>query len=149
MPDPLAQFRRRPIEEKPSIGPVAPDEYVAFDARDKVARIKIRQAGKATHWPSYSTLVNVVMDEVGGTNFAMVFTTMMVVVRGKNLQDVATAIGTGNAEFIQQFDDERWQTPKNGKAPFIDSIQIFAVEDGPVIDGAQSPFDAFNKRKMH
>ena len=51
-------------------------------------------------------------------------------VRGKNLQKMVFAIESGMADFIQEFDPERWEKPKDEMAAFIESIEIQVTEGG-------------------
>jgi hypothetical protein len=51
------------------------------------------------------------------------FEFMIVLVRGKNLQGVITAIESGTADFIQQYDPGLWPKPADD-APFIESIEV-------------------------
>ena len=110
MTDPLAQFRRKPVEpkaEKPPPGET--EEYVAFNARDKVDRLRIRRANDPTRSPGYAYLLDIVYDGFYGTNFVLVYTFLMVLVRGWNLQGLITALEMGTVDYIQEFDPDRWQ----------------------------------------
>ena len=134
MSDPLAAYRKKPIESGATMKPpLGTDEYVAFDAKDKVDRLKIRRANDPTRSPSYAYLLDVVYDGPYGTNFVLVFTFLMVLVRGRNLQKLVTAVEMGVADFIQEFDPDRWQKPKDEAAPFIESIEVVVQESGPSI----------------
>jgi hypothetical protein len=137
MIDPLAQFRKSPVGPGPAIPPKGTDEYIAFDAKDKVDRLKIRRANDPTRSPGYAYLLDVVYDGTYGTNFVLVYTFMMVLVRGRNLQPVVMALEMGTADFIQEFDPERWEKPKDDKAPFIESIEVVVQESGPSVAGAE------------
>jgi hypothetical protein len=129
--DPLAQFRKSP--QIPAGGIMLPpagiDEYMAFGTKDKVNRLRIHSALAPTHAPSYNILLDVISDVQHGTNCVLVYTVMMVLVRGKNLQKMVFAIENGMSDFIQQFDPDRWQKPKDAEAAFIESIEI-KVTDG-------------------
>lgn len=118
--DPLAAHRKKPLTTETK----EPQGYVAFDAKDKVTRLQIRCAMQPTHAPGYGYLMNVMYDGPYGTNFVLVFHFMSVLVRGKNLQPVISALETGAAEFIQEFDETLWEQPKDEKTPVITSIQI-------------------------
>jgi hypothetical protein len=122
--DPLAQFRKTPLV--PASGPKTkePEEYTAFAAKDKVLYLEIRRANDPARSPRYAWLLDVSFDDLGGTNFVIAYSFMLVLVRGSNLQEVIFAIQNGNAFFIQEFDPDRWAKPKNEKAPFIKSIEI-------------------------
>ena len=54
----------------------------------------------------------------------LVYTVLMVLVRGKNLQKLVFAIENGHADYIQQFDPARWQKPTEADATIIDSIEV-------------------------
>jgi hypothetical protein len=138
MNDPLAQFRKKPVGPSSEMPPPkGTDEYVAFDAKDKVDRLKIRRANDPTRSPGYAYLLDVVYDGAYGTNFVLVFTFLMVLVRGRNLQGVVMALEMGTADFIQEFDPERWQKPKDESAPFIESIEVVVQESGPSISESE------------
>src|SRR6266853_6262648 len=138
MDDPLAQFRKKPpgpgSEATP---PQTPEGYVAFDAKDKVDRLKIRRPNDPTRSPGYAYLLDVVYDGEYGTNFVLVYTFLMVMVRGRNLQNIIMALEMGTADFIQEFDPERWQKPTDEKAPFIESIEVVVQESGPSVSKSE------------
>jgi hypothetical protein len=129
--DPLSQFRRTPSTPKGAeVPPADSDEYAAFGTKDKVHRLKIRSNPTLEHSPGYNLLLDVVSDGRQGTSFVLVDTVLMVMVRGKNLQKTVFALQNGMADFIQAFDPERWQKPKDDTAAFIESIEIQVTEGG-------------------
>ena len=131
MADPLAQFRKKMNPASPGgDGPAAKEEYVAFGAKDKVSRLRIRRAMAPTRAPGYTYLLDVVYDGSYGTNFVLVFTFLMVLVRGRSLQPVIAALELGMADFIQEFDSDQWQKPADESAPFIESIEV-VVQESP------------------
>jgi hypothetical protein len=140
MNDPLAQFRKKPAGSgADATPPTEPGEYLAFDAKDHVPRLRIRRANDPTRSPGYNYLLDVVYDGEFGTNFTLVYTFLMVLVRGRNLQPVVMALEMGTADFIQEFDPDRWQMPKDEKAPFIESIDAVVQDSGSsVADSEQS-----------
>ena len=131
MNDPLAQYRRTSTS---TVGGVPPSkesgEYVAFGTKDKVHRLRIRSASSLTHSPGYNLLLDVIYDGDFGTNFVLVYTVLMVRVEGKNLQKLVFAIENGMADFIQEFDAERWPKPADAAAPLIQSIEVKVTESG-------------------
>ena len=133
MSDPLAQYRKKPVgtvAEPPP--PKGPEEYVAFDAKDKVDRLSIRQANLKSRTPAYCYLLDITHDGPFGTNFVLYYSfMMMVLVEGKNLQPVIMAVQMGTADFIQEYDPDRWAKPKDSKAPFIESITVIVEQGGP------------------
>lgn len=129
MNDPLAQFRKRPG------GMAAPptgegEGYAAFGAKDKVERLKIRRAFAPTRSPGYAYLLDMAYDGPFGTNFVLVYTFMIVMVRGRNLQPVIMALESGTADFVQEFDPDKWSKPSDDKTPFIESIEVVVKENG-------------------
>ncbi|HLZ15705.1 MAG TPA: hypothetical protein VKQ08_01645 [Cyclobacteriaceae bacterium] len=151
MNDPLAQYRKKPIgtvAEPPP--PKGPEEYVAFDAKDKVDRLSIRKADLQARTPAYGYLLDVAHDEPG-TSFMLYYSFMMIVlVEGRNLRPVIMAIQMGTAEFIQEYDPVRWAKPKDEKAPFIESIQITMEQGGPPTPQSGKPENEKAKgRSLH
>ena len=72
----------------------------------------------------------------------LVYTVLMVLVRGRNLQKLVFAIENGMADYIQEFDAARWQKPADASAPFIESIEVKVVERGSPeteVEGARQP----------
>ncbi len=110
MNDPLAQYRKKPpgtVAEPHS--PKGPDEYVAFDAKDKVDRLLIRSAKEQARSPGYGYLLDIAHDGPYGTNFVLYYSFMLtVLVEGRNLQPVIMALQMGTAEFIQEYDSDKW-----------------------------------------
>jgi len=153
MNDPLAQYRKKPaatVSEPPP--PKEPDEYMAFDAKDKVDRLQIRQANAQARSPSYGYLLDVAYDGPYGTNFVLYYSFMMIVrVEGRNLQPLIMALQMGTAEFIQEYDPERWSMPKDSKAPFIESIKIAIEQGGPSSEpqGGKSSKEKELGRSLH
>ena len=132
MNDPLAQYRKKPVgnvtEPAP---PKGPEEYAAFDAKDKLDRLSIRKADRQARTPAYGYLLDIAHDEPG-TSFMLYYSFMlMVLVVGRNLKPVIMAIQMGTAEFIQEYDPARWPKPKDEKAPFIESIEFIVEQGGP------------------
>ena len=152
MSDPLAQYRKKPVgtvAEPPP--PKGPEEYVAFDAKDKVDRLSIRQANQQSRTPAYCYLLDITHDGPYGTNFVLYYSfMMMVLVEGRNLHSVIMAIQMGTADFIQEYDPDRWPTPKDGKAPFIESIKVIVEQGGPSGGPQKKPDDVKERgRSLH
>ena len=136
--DPLAQYRKtRPAAPAEAVSPPKEaDVYLAFGTKDKNRRLRIRCAMDSTYAPAYNVLLSVTYDGTYGTNFALVYSVMMVLVRGKNLQKMIFAIENDLADYIQEFDPDRWQKPTDANAAFIESIQV------KVLDGGKAAPDA-------
>ena len=129
--DPLAQYRKTPPVPKASIMQRnESDEYAAFGTRDKVQRLRICGAAALVHSPGYNVLLDVVSDGRNGTYFILVYTALLVRIKGANLQKMIFAIENAHADFIQEFDPERWKKPTDATAPFIESIEIKVTTGG-------------------
>jgi hypothetical protein len=127
--DPLAPYRRT---SKP-VGRVVPtdsNEYVAFKTKDHVHRLRIRSLTAPVNSPGYNILLNVVYDGEQGTHFMLVYTVLMVLVQGRNLQKLVFAIENANCDFIQEFDPARWQKPDDAGETIIDSIVVRTINSG-------------------
>ena len=99
MNDPLAQYRKKPLGAVTE-PPKGPSGYVAFDAKDRVERLKIRLANEQTRAPRYGDLLDITYDGPYGTNFVLIYSFMIIVlVEGKNLQGVISALEMGTADF--------------------------------------------------
>src|SRR5580693_3235172 len=130
--DILSQFRRTPTAGGGgTVPPKEADEYTAFGTKDKVLRLRIRTASGLTHSPGYNLLTNIVYDGPEGTHFIMVFTTLTVLVQGRNLHKMVFAIENSMCDFIQEFNPGRWQKPAEASSAFIDSIEV-KVREGDV-----------------
>jgi hypothetical protein len=125
MSDPLANFRKRTSDFPPSD---PGDGYIAFAAKDRVERLKIKRANKPTHAPGYGYLLDIIYDGKHGTNFVLVYTVLGVKVSGKNLQPVIMALLAGTADFIQEYDRNLWPKLPDAQAPLIESIEV-VVQD--------------------
>lgn len=152
MNDPLAQYRKKPsgVVAEPT-PPKGPDEYLAFDAKDKVDRLLIRSANAQARSPGYGYLLDIAHDGPYGTNFVLYYSFMMtVLVSGRNLQPVVMALQMGTAEFIQEFDSDKWPKPKDEKAPFIESIEFVVEQGGPPVAGnGKSGNEKAQGRNLH
>lgn len=132
MIDPLSAFRKGApaAPSAPGGSGTAKEEYVAFGAKDRVTRLRIRRAMAPTRSPGYIYLRDVAYDGTYGTNFALDFTFILVLVRGRNLQSLVTALEAGMADFIQEFDADKWRKPTDPTAAVIDTIEIVTPEAG-------------------
>ena len=128
--DLLAQYRRTGSNPVGKAVPTDSNEYVAFGVRDKVHRLRIRSLTSPVNSPGYNILLNVIYDGEQGTHFMLVYTVLMVLVRGKNLQKLIFAIENGHADYIQQFDPAKWQMPADAGATIIDSIEVKVISSG-------------------
>jgi hypothetical protein len=150
MSDPLAQYRRRPAGTgSQSTGQAGPEGYLAFGAKDKVQRLQIRRAGDMARAPGYAHLWDITYDAAFGSSFTLIYTFMFVLVRGKNLQRVVTAIELGTADFIQEFDPERWPAPSDPNAPVIEHIEVAMAGGAATLSDVEKQFAGNTPGKTH
>jgi hypothetical protein len=136
--DPLAAFRKKPLTaSEPPVKIKEKEGYVAFDAKDNPTRLRIRRAAGSTRSPGYAYLLDVAYDGDHGTNIVLSYTFLMVIVQGRNLQNIIFALETGSADFIQEFDPSLWEKPTDKTAPFIESIEVIVQASGASIAGAE------------
>jgi hypothetical protein len=118
--------------EKPGAAPPsAPREtavsgkeaYEAFKAVDREPkRLHIRPVIQPWVWATYSYLQYIAEDNGRGTRVNLVFGFLVVVVKGRNLGRMISAINSENCEFIEEFDALRHAPPGPDDA-VIQSIQ--------------------------
>lgn len=70
------------------------------------------------------------------TQIVLVFTFLMVFIKGKNLQPIVSALELGTADFIREFDPVKWPKPDDMQAAVIDEIKVAAKENGPNLPDA-------------
>ena len=136
MSDPLAKFRKTPdAVTPPATGPASgAGAYEAFKAVDRRQyRLAIRPANRAWERVTYSYLLRVVEDGAFGTELCLVYTFMVVVIKGRNLQPIGDAIDAESCMFIQQYDGDKWEKPTDTAAPFIESIEIHVERPAEVL----------------
>lgn len=136
-PDPLAAFRRKPVE---GANPLAKESetYVAFGGKDRVERLQIRRVLAPVRAPRYLHLYDMAFDGHYGLNFTLFYEHMVVMVRGKNLQGLVSALQNSTVDFIQEYHPELWDKPADD-APIIESITIAVEGDA---SGSEKPGDA-------
>jgi hypothetical protein len=63
--DPLAPYRKVPLASAGTPAPAEAEKYVAFDTKDKVFRLRIRNADDSICAPGYNILLNLLYDKQG------------------------------------------------------------------------------------
>jgi hypothetical protein len=150
MADPLAPYRRKNTSGPATSPPVmAASDYVAFAGKDRCERLEIRRKMAPARAPRYFNLDDIAFDPVYGTNVALIFTRMVVLVRGKNLQAIIVALKSDMAEFIQEFDPDRWEMPKDTTAPFIESIEVIIHDGTAGLPDSEEPGGGKAGRDLH
>ena len=83
--------REKPIRPEPprtseNVVPLRPDHtYKAFEVREHPAALHILCATQPSHYPSYSSLLNIIFDHDFDKAFTLVYSFMLVEVTGSHL----------------------------------------------------------------
>jgi hypothetical protein len=119
-----------------------PRAYQAIDPQDKTRRdsLELRLKDGRRYWLKHADrhLMALSPDQTALTLF---FYSMSVVIQGRNLAEVATAIDGRNTPYLCEYHAAKWDKPIDLGAPFIESMQLYqpkAEEDGGQKPGAAS-----------
>jgi hypothetical protein len=123
--------RPEPERTKDNVLPLHPDDrsYKAFETREHPADLHIRCATQPSHFPAYSSLLNIIFDHDFDRAFTLVYTFMLVEVTGKDLGAVVHAISYRNCERITEFHRKLHDQPEPNE-PIIEGIKITAAIGG-------------------
>jgi hypothetical protein len=98
--------------------------YSAFEVQDKhPPRLHICCATQPSHYPAYSSLLNIIHDHDFDKAFTLVYSFMLVEVTGNHLGAIVHAISFGNCEGIREFHTKLHDRPEPNQ-PIIESITI-------------------------
>ena len=105
-----------------------PDDraYEAFEVREHPPRIHIHCATLPSHYPAYSSLLNIIFDHHFEKAFTLVYSFMLVEVTGSHLGAVVHAINYGNCGRICEFHAKFHDRPAFDQ-PIIESIKVTAA----------------------
>jgi hypothetical protein len=123
--DPLAAWR--------NIGPRLPalsggkEAYTAFD--NPVDRPPSRLhlcplEHEAWEWMPYMDLQRIVHDGPHGTRLGLIWAYAVVVIKGRNLQQLDRHLAHEAVAEVRAFDPKRFHAPSDPALPFIDSITV-------------------------
>ncbi len=117
-------------ESQPQIDNVVrlrPDRaYVAHEVREHPQRLHICCATQPSHYPAYSSLLNIIHDHDFDKAFTLVYSFMLVEVTGTHLGAVVHAISYGNCERINEYHAKHYDRPA-ANDPIIESVTITAA----------------------
>lgn len=100
-------------------------DYLAFNAQDRNKYLEIKTTKGINRAPAYAYLLDVISDGERGTEISLLFSFMMIEIRGKNLQELAHALAMRGCSFIQEFSPKAFSQPEPS-ATIIESIEIVA-----------------------
>ena len=133
--DLLAPYRKTPLNPPSSGGPTTgKGDYVAFAAKDHVPCLRIRGRNFLTYAIGYNILLFNSYDDDKGQTVLLFFSVMRVKIEGRNLQGLIHALNTRKADYVVEFDPERWAMPADAAAPFIESIEVKITDVTPSDD---------------
>lgn len=112
-----------PREETPPPAGGGLPPYQAFDAKDRPECVELRLANGIHRAPTYTYLLDVISDGWQGTEISLLFSFMMVEIRGRNLQSVARSLVKRECAGLYEFNPERF-TPPAPDAPVIERMEI-------------------------
>jgi hypothetical protein len=120
--------RPEPERISDNVVPLHPDDraYKAFDVREHPPRIHIHCATLPSHYPAYSSLLNIIFDHNFERAFTLVYSFMLVEVTGTYLGAVVHAINFGNCERLCEFHAKFYDRPAPDQ-PIIESIKVTAA----------------------
>jgi hypothetical protein len=119
----------RPEPQRPNdnVVQLGPDRaYVAYEVREHPARLHICCATQPSHYPAYSSLLNIIHDHNFDKAFTLVYSFMMVEVTGNHLGAIVHAINYGNCERINEYHAKLCDRPAADE-PIVESVTITAA----------------------
>ncbi len=103
--------------------------YVAHEVREHPQRLHICCAAQPSHYPAYSSLLNIIHDHNFDKAFTLVYSFMLVEVTGNHLGAIVHAISYGNCERINEYHAKLYDRPA-ANDPIIESVTITAAIGG-------------------
>lgn len=100
--------------------------YIPQEFRDHPQRLHICCATQPSHYPAYSSLLNIIHDHTFDKAFTLVYSFMLVEVTGNNLGAIVHAINYGNCERIFEYHSKIYDKPSPNE-PVIESVTITAA----------------------
>jgi len=119
-----------PQRSADNVVPLRPDRtYVSHEVREHPPRLHICCATQPSHYPAYSSLLNIIFDHDFDRAFTLVYTFMLVEVTGTRLGAVVHAINYGNCERFTEYHRKLHDAP-GSDSPVIEGIRITAAVGG-------------------
>lgn len=121
MNNPLDRYRKGAAEEEQA--PPEGEGYTAYGVvSPQPRRLVVRRRKEAHRAPGYSYLIDVMWDGDEGREIALVFSHAVIMVKGRNLKDLAQQLVMEKIGWIQEYDPKRWPKPPADR-PVIESIE--------------------------
>lgn len=100
--------------------------YVAHEVREHPQRLHICCATQPSHYPAYTSLLNMIHDHNFDKAFTLVYSFMLVEVTGNHLGAIVHAINYGNCERITEYHAKLYDRPAPDQ-PIIEVIKVTAA----------------------
>lgn len=133
-PDARPQTAHRPPDQQRRAGDnvlplVRPDRvYVPFEFPENSNRLHIHCATQPSHFPLYSTLLDIIYDHDFESGITLIFSFMTVKLTGQHLGAVVQAIFIGQCGRIREYHSKFYDPPARG-TPLIEKIEILTGMD--------------------
>jgi hypothetical protein len=103
---------------------VRPDRvYVPFEFPENTNRLHIHCATQPSHFPLYSTLLDIIYDHDFDSALTLIFSFMTVKLTGQHLGPVVHAIFMGQCGRIREYHPKHYDPPARG-TPVIEKVEI-------------------------
>lgn len=99
------------------------DRYVAYGViTPQPRRLAIRRLKEAHRAPGYGYLIDLMWDGDQGREIALIYSHAVIMIKGRNLRELAEQLVMEKIGWIQEFDAKRWARPAEGE-PVIEAIE--------------------------
>ncbi len=107
MSNPLDRYRKSGEQT-----PADQDGYTAYGViSPQPRRLAIRRIKEAHRAPGYGYLIDLMWDGDQGREIALIYSHAVIMIKGRNLRELAEQLVMEKIGWIQEFDPERWQKP--------------------------------------
>ena len=118
MSNPLDRYRKSGEQT-----PADQDGYTAYGViSPQPRRLAIRRIKEAHRAPGYGYLIDLMWDGDQGREIALVYSHAVIMIKGRNLRELAEQLVMEKIGWIQEFDPKRWKKPADGE-PIIENIE--------------------------
>ena len=115
-----------PLDKYRKSGEQAPADQEGYTAYGVISpqprRLAIRRAKEAHRAPGYGYLIDLMWDGEQGREIALIYSHAVIMIKGRNLRELAEQLVMEKIGWIQEFDAKRWARPAEGDA-IIESIE--------------------------
>lgn len=118
MSNPLDRYRKSGEQT-----PADQEGYTAYGViSPQPRRLAIRRIKEAHRAPGYGYLIDLMWDGDQGREIALIYSHAVIMIKGRNLRELAEQLVMEKIGWIQEFDPKRWQKPADSE-PIIESIE--------------------------